>query len=117
MKKADIARFKEVLEGLQAELQARIRKTQADTTETEDSDAPDLGDRALKTMNRDLLNSVTMGERDMLRRMEDALKRIDAGEYGQCTHCGSAVQSGRLEAIPWAKHCVDCQELQDRGEI
>ena len=117
MKKADVARFKEVLEGLQAELLERIRKTQADTTETEDSDAPDLGDRALKTMNRDLLNSVTTSERDMLRRMKDALKRIDRGEFGKCIHCGQPVQPGRLEAIPWAKHCVDCQELQDRGEI
>ena len=117
MKKAEIARFRAVLEGLQAELLDRIRKTQADTTETEDSDAPDLGDRALKTMNRNLLDSVNKGEREMLRRMQAALQRIEAGEFGKCTNCGAAVQPGRLEAIPWAKHCVDCQELQDRGEL
>lgn len=117
MKKSEIARYRDVLETVRTELLDRIRTTQADTSEPQDGDAPDLADRALKTMNRDLLNSVTTSERDMLRRIEDALKRVDEGRFGSCTNCGNPVQPKRLEAIPWARHCVDCQELQDRGEI
>jgi RNA polymerase-binding protein DksA len=44
-----------------------------------------------------------------------ALERLDAGTYGTCTRCGRAVAPERLEAIPWAAHCIDCQRLVGRG--
>jgi len=34
-----------------------------------------------------------------------------------CVECEKKVQIGRLEAVPWARHCIECQELQDRGDI
>lgn len=44
-----------------------------------------------------------------------ALERLDAGTYGTCTRCGRLVAQERLEAIPWAAHCIDCQRLVGRG--
>jgi RNA polymerase-binding protein DksA len=44
-----------------------------------------------------------------------ALERLDAGTYGTCTRCGRPVAPERLEAIPWAAHCIDCQRLVGRG--
>jgi RNA polymerase-binding protein DksA len=44
-----------------------------------------------------------------------ALARLDAGTYGTCTRCGRPVAPERLEAIPWAAHCIDCQRLVGRG--
>ncbi|HSG85950.1 MAG TPA: TraR/DksA C4-type zinc finger protein [Candidatus Limnocylindrales bacterium] len=38
-----------------------------------------------------------------------ALERIEAGTYGTCTECGEPVATDRLEALPWAAHCIDCQ--------
>jgi DnaK suppressor protein len=81
------------------------------------NDAPDLGDRALSTVIRDLSYQLTASERDILRRIDDALQRIETGEYGNCVECGKKVQTGRLDAVPWARHCIECQEMQDRGEI
>ena len=43
------------------------------------------------------------------------LKRIDEGTYGRCAHCGEPIGPKRLEALPWAKLCIDCQELLERG--
>jgi DnaK suppressor protein len=71
----------------------------------------------LSTVTRDLSYQLTIAERDIVRRVDDALDRMEKGEYGICVACAKKVQIGRLDAVPWARHCIECQELQDRGEI
>ena len=43
-----------------------------------------------------------------LSRVEAALRALDDGTYGTCTNCGNQIAPERLEAIPWAPHCIDC---------
>jgi DnaK suppressor protein len=50
-----------------------------------------------------------------LAQVEAALARLDAGAYGTCTTCGRPVAAERLEAIPWAALCIDCQRTAGRG--
>lgn len=50
-----------------------------------------------------------------LRLVEEALDRLDAGTFGACTNCGQAIAEGRLEAIPWAPLCIDCQRTVGRS--
>jgi len=45
-----------------------------------------------------------------LRQVEDALKRLELGDYGRCLGCGGAIPLKRLEAVPWARFCVACQD-------
>lgn len=47
----------------------------------------------------------------LLREVEDALRRVDRGTYGICHECDEPISAKRLEAVPWAKYCVTCQEL------
>jgi DnaK suppressor protein len=117
MKRSELERFRQLLLTKRSELLARVRAARSsDVIETE-TEAPDLGDRALNTMSRDLLYQLSTGERDIVRRIDAALDRLEKGAYGKCVHCGNEVQPGRLQAVPWARHCIECQELQDRGEI
>lgn len=44
-----------------------------------------------------------------------ALERLDAGTYGDCTECGRPIDPERLEALPWAAHCIDCQRRLGPG--
>ena len=44
-----------------------------------------------------------------LAAIDAALARIDSGTYGACTSCGNAIAPERLEALPWAALCIDCQ--------
>jgi RNA polymerase-binding protein DksA len=44
-----------------------------------------------------------------VREVDAALARIDAGTFGRCTSCGEPVAEARLEALPWAALCIDCQ--------
>lgn len=49
-----------------------------------------------------------------LRQVEDALQRIDAGDYGVCVDCEEEIGLNRLRAVPWAQRCLKCQELADQ---
>jgi DnaK suppressor protein len=49
-----------------------------------------------------------------LALVDAALARLDAGTFGACLRCGRPISVGRLEALPWAAHCIDCQSAIDR---
>ena len=51
-----------------------------------------------------------------LRQIEEALRRLDKGEYGICANCEEEIGPKRLRAVPWAQFCVKCQELADQRE-
>src|SRR5690242_3123037 len=55
------------------------------------------------------LNRNTL-EMKLLREVEDALRRIERGNYGICHECEEPISAKRLDAVPWAKYCVTCQE-------
>ena len=50
-----------------------------------------------------------------LEQVDAALARLDAGTFGTCIRCGRAIAAERLEALPWAAHCIDCRRELDRG--
>jgi len=51
-----------------------------------------------------------------LAQVEAALARIQDGTFGRCTRCGREIAAERLDALPWAAHCIECQSALDRGE-
>jgi RNA polymerase-binding protein DksA len=50
-----------------------------------------------------------------LADIRSALERLEAGTYGACTECGKPIDPERLEALPWAAHCIDCQRRLGPG--
>lgn len=75
----------------------------------------DPADIASNAYTKDLLFSQSSNERMILRLVEEALRRIEVGSYGFCVNCEEEIQPKRLEAVPWARHCIKCQDLQERG--
>lgn len=78
-------------------------------------DGDDEVDRANHDSNRELALAISTGERETLKLISEALERLKGDSFGDCTNCGRVIADLRLEAIPWARHCVDCQELEERG--
>lgn len=50
-----------------------------------------------------------------LAAVEAALARLDDGTYGRCVRCGRPIAPERLDALPWAAHCIDCQRIVGKG--
>jgi DnaK suppressor protein len=83
--------------------------------ESADDGTEDIVDRANNAYNRELMFSLSDSERATLLQIENALRRMDEGSYGKCSNCGQQINILRLEAVPWARFCIDCQELAEKG--
>jgi RNA polymerase-binding transcription factor DksA len=66
-----------------------------------------LADTASETYDRELDEGLEEDARERLRQVEEALARIESGEYGSCRICGKAIPVERLEAVPWTTLCID----------
>lgn len=80
-----------------------------------DDGTQDIADKANMAYNKEFIFSLTDAERDLLQLIDDALSRLDENEFGSCVSCGNEIKSARLEAVPWARYCLNCQELQEQG--
>jgi DnaK suppressor protein len=97
------------------ELLHDLAKNREVSEETVDESAQDMADRATSAYTKEFAYSLSESDRKVIILIEEALSRLDTGTYGTCVHCSQAVQDKRIEAVPWARHCLDCQELQDKG--
>ena len=99
------------------ELLLDLAKNREVSDESVDESAQDMADRATSSYMKEFAYSLSETDRKILLLIEQALVRLDAGTFGTCVHCAQPVQEKRLDAVPWARHCLDCQELQDKGLI
>lgn len=72
---------------------------------------PDAADQAAAEYERQASTFKAAAARQTLRSLQQALERIRQGTFGECVQCGSEIEPKRLEAIPWARYCLGCQEL------
>ncbi|HYV84923.1 MAG TPA: TraR/DksA family transcriptional regulator [Patescibacteria group bacterium] len=82
---------------------------------TEDEGTQDLADKASSAYTKEFLYSLSNTDREILQKVDEALQRVDHGGFGQCVECGDEINRKRLEAVPWASHCIVCQEKFEKG--
>jgi DnaK suppressor protein len=116
-KKDGLEKIRKRLLAKKDELLKDLAKNREVTDETVDESAQDMVDRATSAYTKEFAYSLSEADRRVLILIDQALERLDASTYGTCVHCGQPVQEKRIEAVPWARHCLDCQELQDKGLI
>ncbi len=75
----------------------------------------DSVDEASVNYNKEYWYSLSDSDRKTLRLIADAIVRTKEQSFGECLHCGEKIEEKRLEAVPWARYCVHCQELYDKG--
>jgi len=75
--------------------------------------APDSLDQTQFAAERDLTVSLLNRESELSRRVKAAIRRTKDGSYGDCLSCEEPISLKRLEAVPWAELCLDCQERAD----
>ena len=80
-----------------------------------DQNIQDVADMAVESYTKEFLFGKSAGDRQILQLIHEALGRIEDKSYGECANCGNEIQAKRLEAVPWALLCVQCQGLQEKG--
>jgi DnaK suppressor protein len=82
---------------------------------TEDEGTQDLADKASSAYTKEFLYSLSNTDREILQKVDEALQRVDRVGFGQCVECGAEINRKRLEAVPWARYCISCQEKVEKG--
>lgn len=116
MKKERLASFKQALLDKQQQLADGVGRSATYGKDQEDDAIKDLGDQANTAYTREFFFGLGTGSRSSLRDVNAALTRIDDGSFGNCERCGEAIGDKRLEAMPWARYCIDCQRLVEEEE-
>jgi DnaK suppressor protein len=115
MDKKRLEYYKKKLLNRRDELVKTITRTEEEGRQADDDPTVDLADKAANSYTKEFLFGQTNTDRAILNMIDEALKRIRNEEYGTCANCQEEMQQKRLEAVPWAKHCIACQEKKEQG--
>jgi len=113
MNQTQLEKYEGMLEAKQAELSMGLRNRDEIVIEK----APDALDEVQLAGERELAILNLDRESNLLRDVRSALARISDGSYGTCMHCEENIKLKRMDAVPWAKYCIRCQEAADRHEF
>ncbi len=117
----DTDRFRKILLDERERLTVTVENLQEahsgsleDETEEETYDNH-LADSATATLNREIDYTLEENSEHVLSGINEALGRIESGTFGSCLRCGKQISEERLEALPYATRCIDCQRLAERA--
>jgi len=115
MDKKKLEVFRKRLEDRQHELRRNVNRTAQDGRDADLESAQDIADRAANSYNKEFLFHQSNNERQLLNMVQSALDRIREGTFGQCISCGEEINPKRLEAVPWTRYCIACQDKMEKG--
>jgi DnaK suppressor protein len=115
MDKKKLEYFRKRLEVRQQELRRMVSRTEQDGRTVDEDSAQDIADRAASSYTKEFLFHQSNNDRQLLAMVESALDRIRQGTFGECISCGKEINAKRLEAVPWTRHCIECQEKLEQG--
>ena len=115
MDKRRVKVFRDKLLDRREGLVGQVQEAEAYSRERDSEATQDPADMAANAYTKELLVSMSDNDRQLLNLIDESLERIGAGNYGKCVRCESVLPEKRLEALPWARHCMPCQDLQEKG--
>ena len=124
LKTEEMASFRRTLLDLRARLRGdleqmtdeALRRDQPESSGNLSNVPLHMADVGTENYDQEFTLSLIENEQETLGEIYEALSRIDAGTYGTCEDCGQPIAKPRLQAIPYARHCIDCaREREKRG--
>lgn len=112
--KTDVDYFRSLLTQRIMELRSEAGKTVEDMDG--EANFPDPTDRAALESNRNSVLRIRDRERKLIIKMQEALQRLENGEYGICEECGETIGVERLKARPVTTLCIECKSNQEIEE-
>ena len=120
--KQELEKFRKILVDLKKKISSEIRhltedsiyKSQKDISGEISSYTYHMADMATDSFDREFSYALANNEQELVYLINEALSRIDSGEYGICELCENSIKRSRLNAIPYAKHCLKCQTKEEK---
>ncbi|HEY1852658.1 MAG TPA: TraR/DksA C4-type zinc finger protein [Candidatus Binataceae bacterium] len=109
-----IAKSREHLERMRVALIHELASDMRATRSPGGNGSMDSADLASMELEQRMAVVLSARERDRIIEIDRALERIDQGNYGVCAACGFEITEPRLQAMPFTRHCRDCQQDQER---
>ena len=99
---------------LMNEVQGKIRDVRAEGNK--ERDVLDQGESSEVDIQEDIEFALIQMKAETLNRINEALRRLEEGNYGNCFECGEEIAQARLRALPFAVRCKDCEEAKETAE-
>ena len=109
--------YRKILEKKAAEVQSSMSAQKAAQVLSREEHPHDEGDLSQQSHEEWIFLNRNTLDIKLLREVQDALRRIESGAYGVCYECDEPISVKRLDAVPWAKFCVSCQERIASGVL
>ena len=116
MTKPELENFRKLLEGLRRRLTGDVSHLADEALRARGGEASGslsnaplhMADLGTDNFEQEFTLSLLENQEQMLEEIVAALDRIDKGTFGKCEECGAAIPKGRLQALPYTRHCVAC---------
>ncbi|MGR9072215.1 MAG: RNA polymerase-binding protein DksA [Gammaproteobacteria bacterium] len=115
MSEAQLEHFHQILKNWKDELMEEVDRT-VHHMQVDAANFPDPNDRATQESEFSLELRTRDRERKLIKKIDEAIKQIESGDYGYCESCGVEIGIRRLEARPTATLCIDCKTLDEIRE-
>ena len=115
MDKRRVRVFRDKLVDRRESLVGQVQEAERYSRERDSEATQDPADMAANAYTKELMVSMSDNDRQLLKMIDEAVERMEAGTYGKCIRCENVLPEKRLEAVPWARFCLPCQDLQEKG--
>lgn len=124
MTEKELAKYKEILlerrqqiiNGIKHITDDSLKKTIRESSGDISGYTYHMADMASDAYSREFLLNLATSEREVLLAIEEALKKVEEKNFGNCFMCGKSIPKQRLEAIPYTKNCIECQKKQEEKD-
>jgi len=125
MKKAEQEKYRQRLEDLKNRLRGdlngltaeALRKTGGEASGNLSNAPVHMADLGTDNFEQEMSMTLLENNQQILDEIDSALKRIDDGTFGKCEECGQDIGGGRLQALPYARYCIDCSRRLQGTEL
>ena len=115
MNETTLTAFRTKLEKIRSTMIGEVKKQYKTKKNSPNEQVADIADEAAQSYDRQLMMGFGEKEWGKLRLVEEAIEKMDNGQYGVCSECKEPIPEARLKVIPFVAHCIDCLEAIEKG--
>jgi DnaK suppressor protein len=104
--------LKAMLEDRRSDIQQRLRSLR-ETLPSQLAEVKDAEEQSVSDFVQDVELALMEMKSETLGQIDEAIRRLEAGEYGTCANCGREISEARLKALPFATLCLECQQAEE----